>query len=540
MSDLVSKMSQASLSTKLSEKQISLLGELSGKKQASSYAPQSATIQGILSDMYTTFSNNLQTSTADEAKSYRNYEDLMATYQKQLATLQETLVKKEAEKTEVEIQLADATQTYADSEEQLKSEIKVFDATKASCVEKTAAWSKRSTLRKSELAGIKKALEILSSDEAKELFAKSIKPGFSKDSSKSASFVQIDLHSTSANGAQKAAEALEVRAKQTQSFRLASLAATIRSQDFGTFDKVITMIDKLLVQLQEEEAADIKKVDGCGKAIQETTLKQNDLDWKIENNKAKVSKHKTAIEQKTAAKEQTIKDIEAAEIQLKDMAKERKEGNDAYLAAKKDDEKAIDLLEQAKSALEEYFNSKEYKSLLQQEPEPDFRLSDKDSAKNQGAVITSILEVVITDLNGELAESKAAEEAAQLDYEKMKASVEEQKDKLNKKKINLEGQIAEEEAAQKDEEDLQKENEESLGTEKTTEADLRKTCDDAKRLQPERSRKRKLEADGLNQAKDFLAGMSSDALLQTPRQTSSKSTFPAFQALSFMQRRTML
>merc|ERR1712232_415124 len=98
---------------KLNERQLAGLGQLAGHKAASSYAPQSATIQGILSDMYTTFGNNLQTSIADEAKAHRNFEDLMATKQKQLATLQESLVEKEQKKTEDNIQLADATQTYA-------------------------------------------------------------------------------------------------------------------------------------------------------------------------------------------------------------------------------------------------------------------------------------------------------------------------------------------------------------------------------------------------------------------------------------------
>merc|ERR1719456_1358991 len=107
------------------------------------------------------------TSTADEAKSVRNYEDLMASYQKQMNTLQETLVKKEQKKSEDEIQLADATQTYADSEEQLKAEVELFDATKKSCTEKTEDWSTRSSLRTAELEGISKALEILTSDEAK-------------------------------------------------------------------------------------------------------------------------------------------------------------------------------------------------------------------------------------------------------------------------------------------------------------------------------------------------------------------------------------
>merc|ERR1719238_1873959 len=106
---------------------------------------------------------------------HRNYEDLMNTLQEQLNTLQETLVKKEQKKTEDELQLADAMQTYADSEEQLKAEVKLFDATKDSCTEKTADWSKRSSLRTTELKGIEEALKILTSDESKELFAKATK-----------------------------------------------------------------------------------------------------------------------------------------------------------------------------------------------------------------------------------------------------------------------------------------------------------------------------------------------------------------------------
>jgi len=531
MSDLVSKMSQASLTLKLSEKQISLLNELSGNKESSSYAPQSATIQGILSDMYTTFSKNLQTSTSDEAKAHRNYEDLMATYHKQLATLQETLVKKEQKKSEDEIQLADAMQLYADSEEQLKAEIKLFDATKDSCTKKTADWSQRSSLRSAELDGIKKALEILTSDESKELFAKSIKPGFSKGG---ASLIQMSTHKVSGTGAEKAFEALQAHARQTHSFRLAARAAQVRMQSAGHFDAVLKTIDNLLAQLDDEEQADIKKVDECKESYQKITLNKNDLDWKIENNKAKVQKHEKAVTQKTDAKELTITDIETADKQLNDMEKERTAGNDAYKQAKSDDEKAISLLEKAKAALAEYYKA----SLLQQEPE--LKLSGKDNAAGQTKGVVSLLDMIIEDLNAELAEAKAAEEAAQLDYEKMKKAVEDQKAKLTKKKINLEGQIAEEGTAKTAEEDLQKENEKDLKTEKTTEEDLKKTCDDAIKLQPERRKKRKIEADGLRQAREFLAGMSSDALLQSTNGRSDKSVLPEFQTLSFMQRRAVL
>lgn len=527
LSEVISKLSKTSLVIKYNDRQFAALQELSGKRLGSSYAPQSATIQGMLSDMYHTFTNNLQTSTAEEAKAHRNYEDLIATYQEELAKLQETLVKKEAAKTEDEIQLADATQTFADSEDQLKAEISLFDTTKESCAEKTEDWSKRSSLRKMELDGVKKALEVLTSDEAKELFAKSIKPGFSGGGA--SSFIQVASLTDTATGDQKALTVLEKRAEESHSFRLAALAADIRMQDHGHFDAVIKSIDDLLAQLDEEEKEDIAKVDSCKEEYKDLTSSKNDLDWKIENNKAKVQKHEKAISQKTEAKEVTIESIEDADKQLADMLKERKEGNDAYKKAKDDDEKAIALLRKANQALAKYYET----AFLQQ---PDLKLSDKDSASNQTQGVVSLIDMIITDLTQELAEGKAAEKAAQLAYEKMKQSIEDQKAKLEKKKINLEGQIAEEGTSKTAEEDLQKENEDDLDNTKKTEADLKKTCDDAIRLQPERRKKRKIEADGLNQAKEFLAGMSSDAFLQTPRHDAGRGAIPTFRTLSFLQR----
>jgi len=534
LSEVISKMSQASMSVKLSERQLALLGQLSGKKDASSYSPQSATIQGILSDMYSTFGKNLQMSTGDEATAHRNYEDLMSTYQKQLTTLQETLVKKEQKKSEDEIQLADATQVYADSEEQLKAEIELFDATKTSCTEKTSDWSKRSSLRTAELDGIKKALEILTSDEAKELFAKAIKPGVSPGGSGAASFMQVSAHSVSNTGAQKAFQVLEAHARQSHSFRLASLAATVRLGATGHFDAVLKSIDKLLTQLKAEEQVDIKKVDECKDTYQKIGLTKNELDWKIENNGAKVQKHEKAVTQKTDAKKITVTDIATAVKTLGDMEKARKAENNAYVQAKSDDEKAIVLLEKAKAALAEYG----MKSFLQQDPEPEMKLSGKDSAGVQTKGVVSLLDMIIEDLNQELAESKSAEAAAQLDYENMKKAVEDQKAKLESAKINLEGQIAEEGTAKTAEEDLKKANEAELVTEKTTETDLKKTCDDAIKLAPERVKKRAVETEGLVAAREFLAGMQSDALLQTPR--SENAAFPTFEALSFLQRRAVL
>jgi chromosome segregation ATPase len=527
VSDVVATMSSASTRVKISPKQLALVKQLAGKG-SSKYAPQSATIQGILSDMYTTFSQNLQTATADEATAHRNYENLMNVLQEALKTLQETLVKKQQEKTEDEVQLADAMQTYADKEEELAAEIKLFDAMKESCTEKTSVWSERSSLRTTELEGIAKAIEILSSDEAKETFGKARTGG------DGTTFIQVHSHSFSVPAAQKASAMLRAHAQKSHSYRLAALAAEVRTKTGGHFDEVIATIDKLLVQLQEEEKADTKKVDSCKEEYQEITLKKNDLNWQIEKNDAKIQKHEKVIEETTAAKEITVTSISDATEKLTEIEKKRTEEHEVYEAAKTDDEKAVSLLEEAKEALKSYYASHP-PSLMQHKQEPDFKVSEKDNAKVQTDGVISLIEHIIENLNTELAEAKAAEEAAQADYETLKGAIEDQKAKLEKTLTNQEDAIANEGAAKTDEEDLKTQNSEALTTEETTETDLKKTCDDAIKNQPERAKKRAIEADGLRQAKEFLAGMEADAFVQSSKHIASD--FPTFQTLSFLQRK---
>merc|ERR1719265_541194 len=141
------------------------------------YAPQSATIQGMLGDMYLTFSANLESATQDEANQNADYEELYASIEKSNNEMKATRARKETEKAEAEAMLADTTKTYDDTEKQMKADTEFFDQTKAACESKHEEWDIRKKLRDEELEGINKALEILTSDEARELFAKSIKPG---------------------------------------------------------------------------------------------------------------------------------------------------------------------------------------------------------------------------------------------------------------------------------------------------------------------------------------------------------------------------
>merc|ERR1719218_273271 len=94
--------------------------------------------------------------------------------------------RKEGQKASAESDLADTTATYDTTQDQMKADIKFFDQTRDACDAKHKEWTLRQKLREEELKGVEKALEFLSSDEARDLFAKSIKPGV-----EAASFLQI-------------------------------------------------------------------------------------------------------------------------------------------------------------------------------------------------------------------------------------------------------------------------------------------------------------------------------------------------------------
>merc|ERR550537_2059957 len=147
-----------------------LLSEFLSAK--SGYAPQSATIQGMLGDMYLTFSNNLESSTLDEANQNHDYEKMYATLEKENNKFKDTRDRKEAEKAEAEAMLADTTKAYEDTEKQMNADIEFFGQTKDACLEKHKEWTVRQKMRDAELDGMNKALEILTSDENRALFDK--------------------------------------------------------------------------------------------------------------------------------------------------------------------------------------------------------------------------------------------------------------------------------------------------------------------------------------------------------------------------------
>jgi len=514
--------------------------QLHGK---ASYAPQSMTIQGILSDMYTTMGVDLQEATGLEAKRNRAFEDYMAEKEEELNKLNKILTKKQQEKAEAAAMLAEATESYDDVSKQMNADVEFFDITKKACTQKTADWKERHDLREDEIKGIDAALKILNSDEAKKLFAKSIKPGMETN------FLQVG----SSINAPKQADLdmlygkLKAKASASHSLRLASLAAQVRLAKAGHFDKVLKSIDDLIGVLAKEQDSDTKKRDDCEEQYQDIAQESAKIEWKIKNNKAKIQKLASLIEKREDEKTATIKEIKKTEDTIKDMKAERKKENAEFIQAKKDDIGAVALLRQAKTAMLEFYTKEGVKmgkiqgsvKLLQQEGEGDYSagvldildadpMEDKDKApdasfsgkgkrKGQSKGIVSILTMIIEDLQAEIKNETKNEADAQTSFEAALKAANKLLEDLNATKVSLEQAIAKRKKEKLTETKTKKSNEGDLADQQKEMKSIKTDCDYMMSKYTERAKYRTAEVEALTDAKEFLSNYFDDnkAFVQT-------------------------
>merc|ERR1719217_943534 len=399
---------------------------------------------------------------------------------------------------------------YDDTEKQMEADMEFFDQTKEACQSKHEEWTVRKEMRSQELDGINKALEILTSDDARALFAKSIKPGVE-------TFLQIAsspalLQDAASAPAARAYNAVKAQVKKSHSIRLPALAVQIRSSKAGHFDEVIKAIDEMLKTLQEEGADDLAKKTQCLDEYQEITKTVKDLDWQIKNNLAKIAKLEKLIELRTKEKEETIAKIKETKQYMKDITDERKEDQDA-----------IALLEKAKESFTKYYKESgvkmgpiqgSVKGLLQAEPEfersaddaPDATFSKKGNNKVAGKGIVSLFDYIIEDLADELANEKKAEAKSQEEYEAEMATAQKLVDDLEEKKVTLEGIIAKRKEDKEEENKDMKANNKDRDAELKYEAKIKPDCDWILKAFDQRADARAAEMSGLESAKEFLAG----------------------------------
>merc|ERR1719469_1466864 len=468
-----------------------------------SYAPQSGAIFGILKQMKETFETNLSASQKDEMANQKAYEDLKAAKEAEIQAGQEQIDSKTQELADTDEKNAQAKEDVAETKKSLSADEQFLMMLKEKCSMTDGEWEERQKTRQLEMEACSKALAVLSSDDAHDLFTKTFNPSLlEKESS---------MHSERRAQASKLLSAV---AQKMQSPRLATLAVRVR---LDAFTRVKKAIDDMVAQLLKEKEDEIKHKDFCVDEFNTNELQTEKKERSKQDLTAKIEDLDSTIDQLTKAIDTLKSEVAEMQVQMKRAGEDREKENKEFQMTVADQRATQKLLTAALNILKGFY-AKKAAALLQVQqpagppPPPGFEAYKKNAAA--GGVM-GMIQQIINDAKAMEAEVIRSEEDAQKAYEEFvkdtNGSIDaKSKDIVNKSetKAKAEGDRVE---AKEDKEAVMLELEQ-LSNYK---AELHSSCDFVMKNFEIRQTARDEEIEALKQAKAILSGAKFEAFLQS-------------------------
>jgi len=467
-----------------------------------SYAPASGEIFGILKQMKETFESNLSGSQKDEMIGQKAYEDLKAAKEDEIAAGQDQIETKTQELANTDEKLANDKIDLEDTRTSLAADEEFLMMLKEKCQMTDAEWEERQKARQLEIEAVSKALAILSSDDAHDLFTKTFNP----------SLVQTNMNSKMRD---QAADLLSAMGKKHNNPHLVTLATRIR---LDAFTKVKKAINDMITQLTQEGADEIKHKDFCVEGFNENERATEKKEREKKDLIQLIADLTMTIDTLTTEIDTLKAEIAEMQVQMKRAGEDREKENKEFQMTVADQRATQKLLNQALNVLKGVYAKKAKLALaqLKQEPAgppppPGFKAYKKNDAA--GGVM-GMIQQIINDAKAMEAEAIRSEEDAQKAYEdfvkETNASIEtKSKEIINKTELKSQAEAdrvqaeTEKEAALLELEQLSNEN-----------ADLHKACDFVLKNFEIRQTGRNEEIDALKQALAILSGAKFSMFLQ--------------------------
>merc|ERR1719231_1073510 len=295
-----------------------------------SYAPQSGQILGILKQMLETFEQNLAAAQGEEGAGQKDYGSVKASIFDQLAAADASRDKKVQDRADQTQALADTKQDLKDTEALKAANEKYLAMLKEKCAQTDAEWEERQKTRHLEIEAVSKALAILSSDDAHDLFTKTF----------NAALLQTEATRT-ASLRSKASELVRATAERNNSPRLAALAYQIR---LDAFTKVKAAIDDMIATLMKEQADEVKHKDFCVDELNTNQLQTEKKQREKVELEATIEDLKAEIATLTKELKELKADIAENKLQMKRAGEDREIENKDFQLIVADQRATIKLL----------------------------------------------------------------------------------------------------------------------------------------------------------------------------------------------------
>jgi len=337
--------------------------ELEGSAaNAKSYNSRSGRILGLLDEMQEETSRDLAEAQGDDANAGANFQKLRAAKLDEIAIATTQRKRKERKLTDTLVQAAKAKKDRQTTQDVLSADETFLANMQTDCKVEDEEYNKRRQIRSDEAVAIAETLKILTEDDARDLYAKTV------------SLVQLSgtrqMESLQAGEQERRAtrsmQRIAAIARKHKNWALVSLAVRMR---LDAFTKVKEALDKMLVELAKQQKEEYAHWETCKSNIDQT---EDDIKVGEQTKEDLTGKRQSLVNtMDTLAREiAALKQEEAeTEVSLKEAGEQRKDQNQVYQTSVMDQRATTNILNKALARLKQFYQTKSLLQVNSHQPE---------------------------------------------------------------------------------------------------------------------------------------------------------------------------
>merc|ERR1719265_166431 len=383
---------------------ISLIQDNTMVQRQSHRGPSSA-IFGILKGMKESMEQNLEKNAQEEKDAVAEFKQLKAAKSQEIKAGEDLVMVKRVEMADAKEKNVKSKVDLEDTTESKKADEEFLQNMRLKCDNAAHEHEQRVKTRNEELGAVSQTISILTGDDAKDLFAKSM------------SFVQVSQSARhKAKGRDRAASQVRRVALKSRDPRLMQISVSMRLDAFG---KVKENIDKTVEALKAEQVEERKQKDDCVASFQENDRNQAEKSELADDLKHQIADLSTSISELSEAVGALKAQIADTQTEMTRASQNREKENHEFQTTVSEQRATQAILKKALDKLKSFY------ALMQkqnddnsQDPSSDEALSFVQFKKNAGGSgVMAMIETIIDESAAVEAECVKAEKDAQAAYE---------------------------------------------------------------------------------------------------------------------------
>jgi len=386
----------------------------------------SGAIFGILTQMLEEFEKNLGTSQKDEIKAKEDYEALSAAKADAIDAGKSKLDALEGEDAGNAKALSDAKEDLELTRKQRSADVEFLRNLRVTCQNLDREWEARSKMRSQEILAVSEALEIITSDDNREMLYKStsfLQTSEGTEMQMRRNKAMASLRSAAQAPGFDADDLLDAwhnrRSPSLVSGPRAQLSTLAVTVQLDSFTKVKEAMDKMVADLKKEQQEEVELKAFCTKEFNQNEKETYDNTEQKEDLEAKMTELEALIKKLGEEIGDNQKQIAETQLGIKKASQTREKQNAEFQVTVSDQRATQAILTKALDRLKAFYKKAEgggAAAFVQQGQTPPVQFNKMK--KNAGASpVIGMIEQIIEDSKATEAEAISTEREAQANYE---------------------------------------------------------------------------------------------------------------------------